>query len=636
MKKNLDMRERRKLNRSDMTKLSKKVLKEMSAGTTYNRTKNNLRARRQWADTLQASDEKLKSNLFHSILRTKQAAANINEMQVVFQSTDPWSEAEGDNTTKLYQFDYYDSGYDRDYLFILEQIAHYGAGYKVFYWWDTEKNRPLTEVLDTRLVYPDPLAYGDISNFRYIWFDRRVSREEFMQLEIHNKELLCKRFDNRTDYVKSLDAANKRYGVCYNPDNKEIVIRYHYTMWNDKPLLVLAVGDIIIDALDINPLLAKNSRSKFPVVKYEDDPTTKDPNGVSLWDIIESTHRLETLVLNLYKIKTVREALGGKLFVDDDVFNQNVSAFKQQSLQNKRYPVKRRDKWVPINTNFFELQEHQVSPDVYNMMDRMKHKAEEDSFAFALSSAQGNLDGNKSATQARVEKMAANQMQMLIDSVLWRWHKDHAKLWLDYTRYYLRDDDKKVIVINRWLTPRRRVIGGSQLVNNYTIEIKSAFSKKLDDDDKLHKLLEYYNIQVNDPQTKPFVLNNIKRSILRLRGWETEDIEWLCPRDRQELKARDYVNLVSADIDVEFNDVNLDRYLFLYYLQWADPTPARERAIYVCMQMIQSSPPQPTQQAEQPRAIPSSARGQQEKWWFNQSLAGPQDVGATQGAVPQF
>ena len=53
----------------------------------------------------------------------------------------------------------------------------------------------------------------------------------------------------------------------------------------------------------------EDKQYKFPVILYYEDPDSRDPRGTSLWDIIADDQKLETLLMNLFKINIIRNAL---------------------------------------------------------------------------------------------------------------------------------------------------------------------------------------------------------------------------------------------------------------------------------------------------------------------------------------
>lgn len=68
--------------------------------------------------------------------------------------------------------------------------------------------------------------------------------------------------------------------------------------------------DIILDVVCVDELKqCEDKQYKFPVVLYYEDPDSRDPRGTSLWDIIADDQKLETLLMNLFKINTIRNAL---------------------------------------------------------------------------------------------------------------------------------------------------------------------------------------------------------------------------------------------------------------------------------------------------------------------------------------
>jgi hypothetical protein len=89
-------------------------------------------------------------------------------------------------------------------------------------------------------------------------------------------------------------------------------------------------------------------------------------------------------MLNLFKIRAVREATGGNIFIDEEAFLKNKESFKNQSLKNRWYPIKMRDFTKPISSMVYEMPQQPLAGDIYNLLDTVKNKAMAESFVSSL------------------------------------------------------------------------------------------------------------------------------------------------------------------------------------------------------------------------------------------------------------
>lgn len=164
-------------------------------------------------------------------------------------------------------------------------------------------------------------------------------------------------------------------------------------------------------------------------------------------DIIEDSHRTEQLLLNLFKIKAVREATGGNIFIDEETFLKNKESFKNQSLRNRWYPIKMRDFTKPISSMVYELPQEQVAGDIYNMLETVKNKAMAESFVSAVGQGLGLSENSNpnTATESRIQKINSNMMVSLQNKILSYGSEDFAMLYRDFILYYRRSSRKKTV-----------------------------------------------------------------------------------------------------------------------------------------------------------------------------------------------
>lgn len=98
----------------------------------------------------------------------------------------------------------------------------------------------------------------------------------------------------------------------------------------------------------------------------------------------------------------------------------------------------------------------------------------------------------------------------------------------------------------------------------------------------LPSLTNWLQICASDPNTPPYTLVLLKRDIAFRQGLSNTEIDafFAYPPEQEALEERD---MLSEDIDVEFEDENADRFCKLQVYQTAKDTPAKQRAISACM-----------------------------------------------------
>lgn len=114
----------------------------------------------------------------------------------------------------------------------------------------------------------------------------------------------------------------------------------------------------------------------------------------------------------------------------------------------------------------------------------------------------------------------------------------------------------------------------------------------------LPALTNWLQICASDPNTPPYTLVMLKRDIAYRQGMSNSEIDtfFAYPPEQEALGERD---MLSENIDVEFEDENADRFCKLQVYQSAKETPAKQRAISACMRAYQHSMQQQQQQVNQ-------------------------------------
>ena len=544
-----------------------------------NRSKNDLFDSQKDLFATKKNDELLKSNLFWSIKRTIQATCIINEPDVSWEDMDHVFQQEARNFTRMFKTDYLNNSWDFDKYMWIDDVCKYGKFVQLFCWWDSENLVPIIERIDPRFVYP----YNDgsllVKDYPFFWFDRVIRKDEVKELwlKAERAERVMMNYDEYISWLKNESAFMRHICNFYNPDDGNVTIHYHYTKIDGLYYQVLMLGSVIIDIKDIPETKGKRIPISVTWFAYN----SADWWWESLVDIIEDSHRTEQLLLNLYKIKVTREATGGNIFIDEEIFMKNRNSLKNQSIKNRWFPVKMRDITKPINSMIYELPQTQVSQDIYNSLTMVKNKAMAESFANASSQWLGLSENSNpnTATQSKIQKINANMMTTLQNSIISNWSKEFACLYREWILYWRRGSSEKVLRNpSNWLSWTYDRITPKKIRGNFNIVIEDQILKQIDYEEKKKVYTEQYNMLVNDPNTPAFLLRNIRKSI-NYFGWLDEnEIDWMNELDIEEYQCKQDILMLNENQNI-FIPVDCNLQMRLWYYNKAKDTDAKDRAI---------------------------------------------------------
>lgn len=156
-----------------------------------------------------------------------------------------------------------------------------------------------------------------------------------------------------------------------------------------------------------------------------------------------------------------------------------------------------------------------------------------------------------------------------------------------YMLYYWRNSKKKVI---------RRVLGGlsgtykklskKDIAGEFNIIIEDPIQRSIKMEDKKKALMEQYNMLVNDPNTPPFILNNIRKSICYYNGLDENEIDAVNLFDPEEYQCKQDVILLNNNIPI-YIPPTANPHMRLRYYNKAEETEAKFQAIESLKYMIQ-------------------------------------------------
>lgn len=106
-------------------------------------------------------------------------------------------------------------------------------------------------------------------------------------------------------------------------------------------------------------------------------------------------------------------------------------------------------------------------------------------------------------------------------------------------------------------------------------------------EDKKRALTEQYNMLVNDPETPPFLLSNIRKSIAYYDGLDENEIDSVSKLDEEVYQCKQDVILLNQNETI-YIPPTANPQLRLRYYNKADDTDAKFKAIEAIKYMITS------------------------------------------------
>ena len=145
-------------------------------------------------------------------------------------------------------------------------------------------------------------------------------------------------------------------------------------------------------------------------------------------------------------------------------------------------------------------------------------------------------------------------------------------------------------------------------------------------EDKKKALMEQYNMLVNNPNTPPFLLNNLQKMIAYYNGLDESEIDATTELDEEAYQCKQDVLLLNENMNIYIPPTANPQMRLRYYNQ-AEDTDAKFRAIEAVKYMMQQGMGEnPINMAQQPKVqqeVPLTQKDQE-----NQLLAvnGMQDL----------
>lgn len=578
------------------------------------------RNRMQLFVNIDKDDKKVSVNLIRSLKNTMLSLYYQDQLSVKFSSRNIFDREQADNLNKVAEYDYDEMDMDmRDYDNQGNRIE-FGVWIRVMTGRDKDNNKPKFKVFDPMAMFPDPKWYLHINNFDFIWFECDVNVDEMRNWDFYNMDKYDQYMASISPTEQQNNTARMQWREIDNQDStnastdvSRTTLYYHYCMYKGKPTQVVTSCNetVIHSAKVVEPLVYKegnkHKKIKFPVALNYFEPRKGDPRGICLYDIAEDKQKFMTLFYNLMAIKAQREALGGKFFIDSNIYKANKTQLLKPTVGPQYIPVD--SNGAAISNLVYWVPQDPISPDVYNFPNIMKQQTTEDVGINDLTRGIGWQQG-ETATEIQIQQINQNVNLMLGNKINGFGEKTFRKLRYIYYYFYFSDKDKKYIQINRWVesmgdeVTRKDIISPAEpniAIINKSDAVAQDMKEKAD-------FMALFPMLMQDPMIPQVGKRFMSRKSLKLTGISRQEVETYIPLMPDEMQAKQDVQFLNRNLPVDIMNMDEDHYTFLVIYQSALDTPAKRAAITARQQAYIMS----WQQQQQ------SLMWQQTQWWSQQ------------------
>lgn len=528
-------------------------------------------------------NDKIRVNMIRWLINSLLALYYDDKPIVKRTSRDIYSFLEAENFNSVCEYDYDNLDMDVSDYTNQKNRFFYWVGIRIIEWWDDISKNPTYRVINPMSMYPDPNGHSTINNFQFIgfesliWVDAIKSNEEYMNTELVQQGMSADMQVN-TESMKYPRELSNWYAYT---DGNTTTIYTHYTVFKWKSYQVVLWNDKVpLSIKEIWPLNDRWCKIKFPVSLNYYEPMESDPRGINIFDIAEDKQKLKSLMLNLIRIQAIKQALWGKRFIDKAIYTKSKNILTTSAVGPQYVPVDIVG-WK-ISDMIHKEPVDAMSWDVYNFNTMLDVQSQIDSWIDVQNRWIANPNVN-TAKESEILQMNSNINMVLGTKINSRWEKSFREIRYFFYKHYFSKSDEKFVELNRgisqaWdLFSRKDIISKAWVDPRIMIERKGLIDKQ--NAEVASKFLEYYPIYMSDPMTPPVAKRFLKRKAMKLQGLTLREIEEWCPREPEELDAKEQVALLNYNIPVQIGDMSEDHYTYLVIYQSALLTPATKSAI---------------------------------------------------------
>lgn len=554
--------------------------------------KQKFNERKRMVTALDRWEERVADNSIASIRRTMLALYYSDELTVQVVWTNPYTWETWEDRTNIFESDFRQMDMDVWNYILQKNRFDFGVGIRYIHGWNKETSSPIRSVEHPVSRRPSTNWYLTPESFSYMAFEKTVNRNyaiEFLS-KYRSKEFLERVL---VGWLSPTEQQKKeweqQHRLIQSAGNMyDTTIVYHNTLREGKPTQVCISNsceliyakhiDWIIEAQQSKNPQFQDTRRNISLNYFE--PEEWNPFWTSLWDYCEDNQKFQNLMLELFKIKAVKQAMGWTMIIDKLAYKENRGVLESKKVWTKILAVNADStRWVQWMATF--LPEDSLSTDAYNFPKITEEKMKEN---IGISDQTRWLDDGKVKTKAEVLN---NQQNSNINLLLWtrinsRGDKQFWSLFYLCYKYYRDESSKKLITINRWIVNTSMYYTRKDMID-YVDPIISVTNKSIVDANN-QRLLDTLQLTIMQDLQNPSIPEISKRYLMRkmkrLAGnMSRHELDIIHPPSVEEMQAKKDLLLLNRNIPVKIRSMQENHidYIIMYQL-WL-PTPACIAAI---------------------------------------------------------
>lgn len=553
---------------------------------SFSEKKDLFRERKYLYANIERDDAKINIHTTRGIIRTLLSLYYKDQLTVHFSGQNPYVWEAGEEWNNVAKHDYKKMDMEvRDYQ---NQLNRFTKWVWIRFIYDRDQQNSLVkfEVVNPESRRPDPKGWLTPNNFNYMWFDRTMPIDELKMrtnLEMNEEEIAAYLSDD--ERMKQYSDTYGRY-ITDQWDNKDQVTIYYHLMYFevDKktiPLMCSFLWTELLTAKPIEPLmqLLNDEKSMYnvkrPVSLNYRDPIEWDPFGGNVLDLTEDKQKLKNLMFNLMKIKAVKQALWGTLFVDSEIYKGNKSLLENPTKTTKIVPVTSMpDKWVAGSV--MQLPEDRIGQDAYQLLNLIDWAIQDST---NISEQKRGLTPEKEMTKAEamVNETNADTNLLLANRVNARGEKQFWELIYVYYKHYFDSSSKKYVEINRGYWSTGIYYTREQLFD--IIDPAISISNKSTVESMNAREIQAFQITYLQDIQNPTIPEISKRYLHRkykrlLANMTRNELDIIHPPSPEEMKAKRDLLLLNRNIPVKVRNMQESHIDYIITYWFGLPTPA--------------------------------------------------------------
>lgn len=528
-------------------------------------------------------DEKVGVNTLYASTQLYIALKYQDELNVLIKPRKFGDEEYADNLTDLAQYDRKEMWLNRlDHKRYFDECIFWYS-IKTKDWRDDSKKVVKVWFKDPITWIPDP--YGNyIRWFRWHYFEQEMPLSEMKQIKWYNEDEVeaykLTELENNKTYRNAVNWTNN---VIDNTLNKMVAV-YSWYMYYEWKLYIVVVSpniDKLFKFEEVTPVTQEEKISWYvdikSVVNVSWFSPDDSPTGISLADLVEDKQKAQSILLNLRLIDAKFSTFWQTNLVNTSLI-KDTTDLSRPSINTK---------WIWVNAGnnslsnaVYPVPRQNILADSFNVSNELTRQIQLDTW---IDSRSLWVQWDKNITLGEAQQIQANanvifglniEVSNWADEDFWKyiWHRSYLE--------FFSSSDKKFVRIANWYWTNQVIFRKDDFLWWWDIDITIESAKKVMQERNRMKtdFMATLPMILQNPDTPKIVKSIAFRYSLKLQ-WHTREYQYLLNPyySTEELKAKEYIQIVNINKTFEITANNLKEDLMTYYilLQYALDTEAK-------------------------------------------------------------